>query len=244
MIRQAHDHGFQVFLFPILDVQHRKMQEWRGAIRPPNWDVWWRAYRRFILHYAALAEQGRAEMFCVGSELVTTEGMRDRWRNLVQRVRKVYSGRLVYSANWDHYEPVSFWDLVDVIGLTAYYQIAKTKNAAEPEMLASWAAIRGRLKAWSRKVKRPFLFTEVGYPSLDGCAVAPWDYTVGAPANPEEQRRAYSAFTRAWSGAPELAGVFFWDWFGAGGPKDTLYTPRKKPASALIRAWFGSLSRQ
>jgi len=29
------------------------------------------------------------------------------------------SGKLLYSANWDHFDPVSFWDQVDAAGVTA-----------------------------------------------------------------------------------------------------------------------------
>jgi hypothetical protein len=243
MIRRTRALGLKVFLFPIVDVQERKAQEWRGAIRPPDWDAWWKAYRKFILHYAALAQRTKADLYAVGSELVTTETMRARWKELIAAVRKLYSGKLVYSANWDHYAPVTFWDLVDVVGLTAYYKIAEHANASEAEMTGAWRGIRNRLLAWSRKVKRGIVFTEVGYPSITGCAVYPWDYTRATPVNLEEQRRGYAAFIRAWRGVPELAGVFFWDWYGDGGKKDRGYTPRGKPAEALIRQWYVGTER-
>ena len=84
----------------------------------------------------------------------------------------------------------------------------------------------------------PFIFTEVGYPSRDGAAVEPWDYTKSTPVDLEEQRRAFSAFTRAWTGSRQLAGVFFWDWYGEGGAKCRRYTPRGKPAARVIQRWF------
>ena len=238
MLRRARSLGLKVMLFPILDVRSRKGQEWRGAIHPPDWDAWWRAYSRFILHYAALAARTRTEIFSVGSELISTETMRGRWTDLIARVRRIYRGQLLYSANWDHYVPVTFWDQVDVVGLTAYYKIAETAGAAEDEMQANWRVIRRRLQAWSRKVKRSIVFTEVGYPSLAGAAVAPWDYTQTTAVSLEEQLRAYRAFIRVWTGVPELAGVFFWDWYGVGGKLDRSYTPRGKPAAAAIRAWY------
>jgi hypothetical protein len=238
LIRQTREAGFKVFLFPILDVVKRRMGEWRGTIQPPSWDAWWRSYERFILHYARIAAREQAEMFCVGSELVSTERMRDRWVDLIGRVREVYHGTLVYSANWDHYTPVSFWDRVDLMGLTGYYQIAGDKKATEAQMLSYWLEIRGRLVAWSSAMKRPFFFTEIGYPSMDGGAEAPWNYTLSAPPDLEEQRRAYSAFARAWTGVRQLQGVFFWDWYGEGGPRCTRYTPRNKPAAEVIRRWF------
>jgi len=242
MINRAHAKGLKVFLFPIIDVLRRKPLEWRGTIKPGSWEGWWRAYHRFILHYARIAARSRVEMFCVGSELVTTEKMRDRWSDLIRRIRAIYGGTLVYSANWDHYKPVVFWDLVDVVGLTAYYQLTRDKKAPQSEMLTAWRSVRTKLVSWARKRKKRFLFTEVGYPSMDGCAVNPWDYTLSAPPDLEEQRRAFSAFVGAWDRVPELAGVIFWDWYGDGGPRDTRYTPRGKPAEEVIRKWFHRLA--
>jgi hypothetical protein len=243
MIRRAHAHGLKVFLFPILDVRKRKPLEWRGTLKPKDWNAWWRSYHRFILHYARVAARNRVAMFCVGSELVTTEKMRDRWEAVIAKIRKTYRGQLVYSANWDHYNPVVFWDLVDVVGLTAYYQLTRDKKASEETMVRAWRSVRKKLVSWATKARKRFLFTEVGYPSMDGCAVHPWDYTLSAPVDLEEQRRAFSAFIKAWDGTPQLAGVIFWDWYGEGGPRDTRYTPRGKPAEKVIRSWFRRLGR-
>jgi len=108
-------------------------------------------------------------------------------------------------------------------------------------MIVSWGNAKKQLVAWSKKTKRAFIFTEIGYPSLDGCAKNPWDYTANTAVDLEEQRRAYSAFVNAWSGVPQLVGVFFWDWYGDGGPKDKRYTPRGKPASEIVRKWYGEM---
>jgi hypothetical protein len=238
MIERSRRRGLRVLLFPLLDVRKRKPLEWRGTIRPSDWDLWWKQYERFILHYAKLAARHGASIFCIGSELVSTEEMRQRWVALARRVRAHYRGKLLYSANWDHYEPVSFWDAVDLVGLTAYYRLSSSRSATEAQMRATWNGIRAKLVRWSQRVGRRLVFTEVGYPSLDGGAVDPWDYTQRTRLDLEEQRRAYAAFVGAWSNTPELAGVFFWDWYGAGGRQDTHYTPRKKPAEAVLRRWF------
>lgn len=239
LIRSARAKGLAVFLFPILEVQKRTMGQWRGTISPAKWGDWWRGYDRFILHYAGLAGRNKVDLFCVGSELVSTEKMRGRWTSLISRVRKVFGGKLAYSANWDHYRPVTFWDQVDVMGLTAYYKVARRADTSEQEMVRAWPHVRRRLEQWSVKQQRKFIFTEVGYPSRDGGAKEPWDYTRTTKPDLEEQRRAYSAFVKAWSGSPRLAGVFFWDWYGKGGKACTRYTPRGKPAAAVIRRWYG-----
>ena len=238
MIKLAHARGLKVLLFPIIDVQKRKPLEWRGTIKPKSWDDWWKSYQRFILHFASIAAKTKVAMLSVGSELVSTEEMVGRWTTLINRVRKVYKGKLLYSANWDHYRPVKFWKWVDQVGLTAYYSIAKTNDASLEQMVKGWELEREKLRKWPKEMGRPFIFTEVGYPSLDGGAVNPWDYTQSTPLDLEEQRRAYAAFVKAWSGQSILAGVFFWDWYGPGGEEDKNYTPRNKPASKVIEGWF------
>ena len=35
-----------------------------------------------------------------------------------------------------------------------------------------------------------------------------------------------------------LAGALFWNWWGPGGPEDRWYTPKGKPAEAVLRRWF------
>jgi hypothetical protein len=74
--------------------------------------------------------------------------------------------------------------------------------------------------------------------SRDGATRAPWDYLRGTAIDLEEQRRAFAALAAAWAGEPALAGLFVWEWSGAGGPTDGGYTPRGKPAACALRAWF------
>jgi len=238
VIRAAHKAHLKVFLFPIVEVEVRRPLEWRGTIKPDDVQAWWQNYEAFILHYATIAGDEGADLFAVGSELVSTETWRDRWNHLISGVKKKYKGKLVYSANWDHYEPVTFWDRVDYVGVTAYNELTKSKDASEDELAAAWRAVRESLVGFAAKVKRPLIITEIGYTSQDGAAVHPWDYTLRAPVDLEEQRRCYAAFIAAWKAEPRLAGVFFWQWYGGGGPADGSYTPRGKPAEQVLKAWY------
>ena len=238
IIRNARAAGLRSMLFPIVWIENRKIGEWRGTLAPTDEAAWWASYCRFILHYARLAETEAVEIFSVGSELATFEHQTERWRDLIVEVRKVYRGQLIYSANWDHYEDIEFWPALDLVGLTAYYRLTEHHDASADELVASWKRIRVELRRWSARIGRPFVFTEVGYPSLDGGASAPWDYTRAGGVDLEEQRLAFEAFFTAWHGEPTLRGVFFWNWFGPGGPSDTYYTPRGKPAESVIRRWY------
>ena len=91
---------------------------------------------------------------------------------------------------------------------------------------------------WQASIKRPILFTELGYPSLDGAARAPWDYTQGTAMDHEEQRRCLTAFTETWIDEPALAGVFFWNWWGPDDGQNTWYTIKGKPGEQVVRRWF------
>jgi hypothetical protein len=237
LIADAHRLGLKVFLFPIIQLMRRGPGEWRGTLKPSEWGRWFASYERFLLRHARLAARHGVDLLAVGSELLSTEDRRGDWSRLLRRVRGVYRGNLTYSANWDHYRQVRFWDLLDAVGVNGYFEVGRHGDAVAP-MRAEWMRIRERLEAFARRAGKPLLITEVGYPSVQGGARWPWHYTRRAPVDAGEQERAYRAFVEAWQGAPRLAGVFFWNWWGAGGPNDADYTPRGKPAEKVLRAWY------
>ncbi|HKE16121.1 MAG TPA: hypothetical protein VKB80_14695 [Kofleriaceae bacterium] len=239
-LRRARERGLRALVFPILTVRAVRTGEWRGALRPADVSAWWRSYEAFILHYAALAASESAAALVVGSELGFSEGWRDRWYHLLSRVERVYRGELVYSANWDHYREVSFLARLDHLGVSAYFELARGGEASEAELVAAWRRAAARLRAFAREKRVSLWLTEVGYPSRDGAAAHPWDYTATGPIDLEEQRRCFAALIAAWDGAAELDGLFVWNWWGEGGPRDGDYTPRGKPAEKLLRRWFGA----
>ncbi len=243
-IAAAHRAGLEILLFPILTLDRTGPGKWRGTVAPRDRGAWWDSYERFILHYAELAAAGKVEALLVGSELGSTEGWRDRWYHLISRVEKVYSGAVVYSANWDHFDQVSFWRRLDAFGVNGYFELTRDHDAPAAELTRAWRRARHDLLALAAARKLPLWITEVGYTSTDGAATTPWDYTTRAGLDLEEQRRCYAAFRAAWDGVAGLDAVFFWSWQGAGGPRDRGYTPRGKPAEQLVRAWFQARERK
>ncbi len=238
LIDHAHERDLKVMLFPILTVRKLSPGQWRGTIRPRDVDAWWRSYERFILHYATMAADRKTAALLVGSELGTTEAWKYRWYHLISAVERIYRGDLVYSANWDHYHQVSFWRRLSMIGVTGYFELATGKSASEETLYRAWRKVRSRLLAFARQRKKPLWITEVGYTSVDGTAMRPWDYLLEGRTDHEEQRRAYAAFIRAWNGTRDLGGVFFWNWYGRGGSADRGYTPKGKPAGKALKAWY------
>jgi hypothetical protein len=244
LMAHARRRKLHVVVMPIVLLENPRAGEWRGAIDPKNWDHWWEDYYNYVLHYAQIAQAGEAKIFVIGSELVTTEKrFADRWLDLIRRVRKVYHGHLSYSANWDHYRPVTWWDKLDIIGMTTYYDLTGGKKPTLPRLLKSWQPIRKDVLAWQREIRRPILFTEVGWPNQVTAAQFPWDYTRSPDKpDPTAQANCFDAFLRTWIGEPCVAGFLVWEWRSYPGqpigPKDTSYVPCGKPALNVIRKHF------
>jgi hypothetical protein len=240
-IRLARRAGLEVTVFPIVRLSHpRGPGEWRGTLAPADRDAWFASYGRILGELGTLAALTGASRLVVGSELSSLDRDLPRWRPLVTRIRAVFGETLVYSANWDHYQEARLFELVDEQGVVAYFDLRAAHAPSDVASLtARWRRLRLEIESHFAGSGKPFVFTEVGYRSRRGCTAAPWDESGGGTADPEEQSRAFEAFRQAWS-TPGLArsplgGLYVWNWYGHGGPDTTGYTPRGKPALAVIR---------
>jgi hypothetical protein len=244
LIALAHERGLSVALMPIVLLENPGPAEWRGKIDPPKPDAWWEDYTSFILYFANLAQRTEAEIFLVGSELVSIEHETKRWRGLIEKVREAYPGRLAYSANWDHYRKIKWWEDLDMIGMTTYHDLVGEKEPSLEVLMDSWRPIKREILAWRKKINRPLLFTEVGWPSQVGCAKEPWNYYGSDTPDVKTQALCFEAFFRTWADEKTVAGVLIWEWRNHpdqdGGPKDTSYIPNGKPAMKVIREFFKS----
>jgi hypothetical protein len=178
----------------------------------------------------------------VGSELSTLDVNVNHWQPLLARVRAVFPGTLVYSANWDHYRKAALLDLVDEAGITGYFDLRKAEASLDADtLLRRWKGLRVEIEAWARPRHQPWLFTELGYRSRAGSTATPWDETPGGNVDLQEQTRGFEAFRQAWTTGSSLAGVYIWNWYGFGGPGSVAYTPRGKPAASAVERLLNEL---
>jgi hypothetical protein len=247
-VRELHGLGLKVMLKPHVDV---KDGTWRGSIRPADTSRWFESYRSFLGHYAALAEANGVELLCVGTELATLSDSRyaAEWLAVVGEVRAAYRGPLTYAANGnspgDEYASVSFWPLVDLMGLDVYTPLTGKNDPTRDELVRGWTSNRygqnmvAAFRNWQASHGKPVIFTEIGYRSADGTNLAPWDFERAAPPDPGEQADCYAAAFSVWTREGSwMKGVFWWDWsVPVPSPGDTDYTPRGKPAEQVLRAW-------
>ncbi len=248
-IRDARRAGLEVTLFPIVRLAApRAPEEWRGTLRPTDPDAWFESYGQMVGDLASLATLTGATRLVIGSELSSLDGDLDRWGKLITFVRAVFSGTLVYSANWDHYRDARLFDLVDELGITAYFNLREPSAPSDVQTLAaSWRRIGRTLESDLAKYDKPFLFTEVGYRSRAGTTASPWDESPGGTPDLGEQQRGFEAFRLAWTeplaARALLDGLYIWNWYGYGGPGTTGYTPRGKPAAMTIKQILADLEK-
>ena len=252
-VRLARQHGVETLLKPHVWLSQPSEGAWRAEIGmddEADWAQWFASYRRFALHYAALAERLQIPVYCVGTELHRTVRERpDDWRRLIAEVREVYSGKLTYAANWyREVDEVPFWDALDMIGVQAYFPLSTAPVPTVEELEAGWRPHAAALAALAERHGRPILFTEVGYVSRPGAAAEPWLWPENlageAPveAGLEVQARAYEAFFRTFWDRPWVAGAYFWKWYPRLAPDASArvdFSPQGKPAERVLRHWYG-----
>ncbi|MCZ6599473.1 MAG: hypothetical protein O7A07_01395 [Acidobacteria bacterium] len=235
-VELAHNLGLRVFIFPIVFVRHLDEDEWRGVLAPSDWDAWWDAYEAFILDEARWAAAHQVEIFSVGSELLSTEAMEGRWRDLVAQVRLIFPGLVTYSANWDHLDVIGFADTLDFLGMNAYFEVGDAAPTLEG-LLQAWSHSLSGVARWQARHGKPVVVTEIGYPSRRGGTIDPWNYLGTGEPDVNEQDLGYRAFILAWRSRPWYAGAYFYMWWDdAQGGRG--YTPRGKPAAETLRRWY------
>lgn len=217
---------------------HNRLQMGSDA----DWRRWFEEYTAYILPYAANAQASGADMFCVGRELDSTVVAREEdWRRVIALIRAEFEGPLVYSANFDSWEKIGFWDALDYIGVSAYFPLSSDGDPSVGEMEKGWAKAFESLEAASRRFDRKVLLTEAGFPSIGTAARTPWRERQ-TPADVWLQARCYEATFRSLASRPWVEGAFFWLWERSSKPpfRDPSHTVVDKPAMMTIARHYSA----
>ncbi len=219
---------------------------WRSEIAMDSekeWDLWFKQYGDFILHYAKLASQTGCAALCIGTELRESVIQKpDKWRELIKEIKKVYRGKLVYAANWDsEYKKIAFWDELDYIGIQAYFELTDESVPSVSTINKGWKKTFSELKSFHEKWNKPILFTEIGYKSTMGAADKPWQWesptaSLSNKVSFEAQVNCYESLFQTFWDESWFAGVHLWKWEG---DNEFDFTPKNKPAANIMAKWFG-----
>jgi len=209
-----------------------------------QWKVLEESYSSFILMYAAIAEETNAAIFCIGTELEKFVINRPvYWKILIQKIKKVYKGKLTYAANWDEFKHVPFWNELDYIGIDAYFPLTAKKTPTIEEFEAGWQPHKIEIQKTQKKFNTPVLFTEYGYRSIDFTGKKPWDSKrITGSINLLAQKNGLQAIHNQFWKEDWFAGGFIWKWFHkhieVGGENNNRFTPQNKPAQDLLKKLY------
>ncbi len=219
--------------------------EWRGDFKPKkevDLLIWEQSYERYILKLAQIAQDLEVDLFSVGTELKQSTIKRPEfWRQLIQKVRKIYSGPLTYAANWDEYQKITFWDDLDYIGVDTYFPVSHQKTPDVKKTIKNWRSIKRQLKKFSENVERPILLTEFGYRNVNYAGKRPWTHDhIPEIRNDQAQINLYRAFFKTFWNESWVAGGFAWKWFAkAKEDGNTSFSVQGKPALEVMQEWYG-----
>lgn len=249
IVHHAKQEGLKVMLKPMVWVSG----SWAGGFdldSEGQWTQWEAHYRRYLMAVAEIAAAEGVEMICIGTELKVAVRKRTQFfRNLVDELQQHYPGKLTYAANWDDFLTVNLWDKVDYIGIDAYFPLTPSHSPTVKELKTAWLDPIRSIAQLYKFYRKPVLFTEFGYRSIDQCCWEQWlreNLPNNAFVNLQNQTNAYQAFFESFWHQPWFAGVFLWQWYphhaSAGGHQNSDFTPQNKPAAALVTDWFSKES--
>ncbi len=249
-IETAHALGMKVMIKPHLDIVDTSDGTWRGDIgcaSEPDWKIWFENYRDFILHYAKIAEEHKVEMICIGTELTSVSTIKENmWKDIVIKpIREAYKGPLTYAANWnDEYTHIKFWDVLDYVGIDAYFPLVEDKANPTLEEIKKgwllWSWVK-EIEEFQKKVNKPIIFPEVGYCSADWTAKTPWEEIAAGRVNLELQANCYQALLETFWNKEWFYGVYWWRWgtdVRFGGPHNRGFSLQNKPAKDVVMKWY------
>ena len=244
-------YGFKIMLKPHIWLSNTENGIWRSDIKmktQAEWDTWFNDYSAYILDYATLAETLNIELFCIGTELHTPViEQPEQWRTLIKQVRKIYSGKLTYGANWDReVVDIPFWEDLDFIGIQAYFPIAEHNNPDLEELEQGWKKQYELLESLHQKYNKPILFTELGYKSTPDAGIKPWEWNTLSnrfykKISKRTQALCYQAFFNTVWQQPWLEGVHLWEWQSRSKTdgNNNAFTIQNKPALNVVAKGFG-----
>ena len=211
-----------------------------------EWQKWETTYRQYIMHYVMIADSMNVPMLCIGTELKHTTRLRtDFWEKLIEDIRCIYDGDLTYAANWDNYTNIPFWQLLDYIGIDAYFPLSDDRLPDLQKLLKLWEPIRKEIDRFSDKADLPYIFTEYGYLSVDAAASRHWELEQvihSRQINEEAQAIAIRAILQSFAKSDHWKGAFLWKWFpemkGHEGFPERDYTPQGKLAEHVLRELY------
>ncbi len=275
-VADAQAKGLTVFLKPQINALNLSAVQYTGqqysnltdpqllaANTQANTDSFFLGYKAYILQWAVLAQQYNVPVFSIGNEMLaaTRSEYTAYWNDIIDNIRKVYSGKLTYAAlvdvDWpanNEVDKIGFWNKLDYVGVDVYPNFPTgTATPTVAQFDGGWTAQRWSeyLSKVATSTGKQILFTETGIASYVGAANRGTytDALIGQPGTQTDmvtQANWYQSFMDTWAGTKRpdwLAGAFFWNNDPPQYPgfhDATGYTIFDKPAAIVVTSAFGA----
>lgn len=227
---------------------------WRAEINPSDRSVFFNSYNNIIQKYSKIAQTNGISFINLGTETAKLTGPQysnqntQKWRDLIRNTRANFSGKLTYGGNWgypfEEITQIEFWDDLDFIGVSAYFDLSKDETPSVSTLQNSWNNINNNtLQPLVSRWNKPIFFTEIGYRSVNQAGNSPGDWSRPAYFMEDGQANAFEAVFSYFNDKSYLAGLNIWDINSDpnyGGQGNVDYTFVNKKAEAIVKKWFTS----
>lgn len=143
IVADAHARGLSVFLRPSLDegvLKQQNFSDWRGRIAPSNPSLWFANYLATLTPYLQMAQTDHVESFAISTEL-SSMAKNSNWPSFISKVKKIYKGKLVFTASWANTGNITHWTGTD-LGIDTYRPVLTATNSWTPkQLLGGWDAV-------------------------------------------------------------------------------------------------------
>jgi hypothetical protein len=177
------------------------------------WDEWFDQWGDFIEPKAQVAEANGIELLCIGAHLdyVDLDCNIPRWRGLIDRIRSVYSGKLIYlSLKFEGPNP-AWASQLDYVGAYMGRPIASTNDPTVFELMDGISAFVDDVPH-----AKPVIFF-LDFASIDSAAMGAMAPDILEPTahlciDFQEQADIYEAFFRIMETREQVAGLMSWNY--------------------------------
>ena len=222
---------------------------------------WFESMTARSVYYARIAEMTECEMFCLDSELDRIIRFNDKWKEVIRRVREVYSGAVtschtIHTHIIDFEKELSkedhwFYDL-DALSISDYIKAADVGGCSAEEMSKYMEGERDRLRRIAEIYGKPILFGEIGCTAVEGAACNPSSWSIVRALDEDEQANYLEAVMRTFGDEPWWYGMYWWKWEEHVARPwkidptvgDCGFTVRGKKAQSVMKKWYEKLQNK
>lgn len=240
LIHEARAADLSIMLRPILDEKNLLASgRWRGEIQPADPAAWFDSYRSLLLSYMELAETSGVEVFNIGTELNSLQNRYgDEWIRLIEDIREVFTGELIYSFNWNtvsEIQDVEFVELLDHVGIDAYFPLDAPDHPSVEQLEAAWQRWLNELN--SQLDHESIIITEVGMIPVEGAHRQPYAWSIpNGKLDWQAQANYYEATYRVLQ--PISTGLYWWCVSLDQSPEEINFSPLDSQTETVIKQHF------